>query len=274
MFTRTGGGVLLRAFVSWLVVGLLVPMWPCAASYGGGLGTAAQPYLIFTAAQLNAVGATPSDWDKCFKLMANIDLRDLGPAPFNPIGTIHVVSFVGVFDGNYKTISNLRLASDGSSYLGLFGLVDTTTAQIMNVSLLDPNIADESARYVGAFVGLLQKGTITNCHVRGGNIRGLSLVGGLVGCLAGENTDDAITDCTVMATVTGGSRVGGLLGQNLFGNITRCQAVGQVQGDASSWTIGGLIGENQGGPVGGAGPAARCRAATGWAGSSGRISSV
>jgi hypothetical protein len=116
----------------------------------------------------------------------------------------------------------------------------------VNVTLLDPNIADDSGRYVGALVGLLSKGTITKGHVRGGSIRGLGLVGGLVGCLATEDMAGAITDCTVTATVTGGSRVGGLLGQNLFGNVTRCQAVGQVQGDASSWTIGGLVGENQG----------------------------
>jgi hypothetical protein len=110
MLTKTGGWVSARVFASWLVIGLYV--LPAAARYGGGLGTAAQPYLIATAAQLNTMGTTPGDWDKCFKLTANLDMRDLGPAPFNPIGTIQDGVFTGVFDGNYKTISNLRLASD------------------------------------------------------------------------------------------------------------------------------------------------------------------
>lgn len=252
------GEALSRAFTSWLVVGLLA--LPAAAGpqsrsiaignpvrYGGGLGTAAQPYLISTAAQFNAVGATPSDWDKCFKLTANIDLRDLGATPLKQIGTVRDGAFLGIFDGNYKTVSNLRLASDGGNYLGLFGLIDAAEARVTNLTLLDPNVADDGARYVGALAGLLSNGTITNCHVRGGSIRGMGLVGGLLG----QNTGGTVTDCTAAATVHGDSRVGGLAGQNLFGGITRCQAVGEVRGDASSWNIGGLIGENQSGTAGG-----------------------
>ena len=44
------------------------------AQYGGGSGTAEDPYLIYTAEQLNEVGANQDDWDKHFKLMADVDL--------------------------------------------------------------------------------------------------------------------------------------------------------------------------------------------------------
>jgi hypothetical protein len=226
-----------RVLWAWLLVGLFV--FPAWARYGGGLGTAAQPYLISTAAQLNAVGAAPDDWDKCFKLTANINLRDLGSTPFKRIGTSS--TFTGVFDGNYKTISNLRLVSDGSSYIGLFGVVGGDEARIVNLTLLDPNVVDESGRYVGALAGHFSRGTITNCHVRGGDIQGTSLVGGLVG----YSNYGTITDCTVAATVRGSSRVGGLAGATFIGEVTRCQAVGEVLGETDSWSVGGLIGENQ-----------------------------
>jgi len=240
MSAKTGGWVLARPVCLWPAVGLFA--LPVQARYGGGLGTADQPYLISTAAQLNAVGSEPGDWDKCFKLMADIDLRDLGSTPFRRIGTPQGGSFAGVFDGNHKAISNLRLYSEDESYLGMFGLVDAAGARIANLTLLDPNVAGDSGRYVAALVGLLNQGTITNCHVKGGRIRGTSFVGGLIARRAGGA---AITDCTAAGAVRGSSRVGGLIGANLMGDVTRCQAAGEVWGDASSWSIGGLMGENE-----------------------------
>ena len=44
------------------------------AKYGGGTAEPNDPYLIYTAEHLNALGAEPNDYDKHFKLMADIDL--------------------------------------------------------------------------------------------------------------------------------------------------------------------------------------------------------
>ena len=55
-------------------------MMVCAvasAKYGGGSGNLADPYQIFTAEQLNEIGANPADWDKHFLLMENIDLKQV-----------------------------------------------------------------------------------------------------------------------------------------------------------------------------------------------------
>ena len=243
MSTNVGGRVPLRAGSVWLVIGLSA--LPAMARYGGGLGTASQPYLIATAAQLNAVGSAPGDWDKCFKLTADIDMKSIGPAQLRPTGTTTDGPFTGVFDGNYKTISHLRLSSDSGNYLGLFGLVDAPEAQIANVTLLDPNVVGEAGRYVGALVGFFGNGTMVNCHVKGGRIRGMSMVGGLLG----ENMDGVVVDCTATTAVQGAFRVGGLVGENLFGELTRCQAAGAVSGETSSWSLGGLVGENQSGTV-------------------------
>jgi len=229
-----------RIFSAGLIVGLFV--FPAGAYYGGGQGTADQPYLISTAAHLTAIGSTPSDWDKCFKLTANIDMRNVSPTQYKRIGTPEDRPFRGVFDGNYKTISNFRLHSEEGSYLGLFGIVDGASARIVNVTLLDPDVAGDNGRYVGALVGLVSNGTFANCHVRGGSIRGASFVGGLIARKAGGT---AVTDCTTVGTVRGGARVGGLIGANLGADVTRCHAAGEVWGDASSWSVAGLIGENE-----------------------------
>ena len=48
--------------------------FPAYAKYGGGSGTAENPYLIYTAEQMNSIGVNPDDFNKHFKLMADIDL--------------------------------------------------------------------------------------------------------------------------------------------------------------------------------------------------------
>ncbi len=61
-----GGGI-----VSFLATACLV--LPAAGDYGGGSGTASDPYRIFTAEHLSAIGAAPADWGRHFTLMADID---------------------------------------------------------------------------------------------------------------------------------------------------------------------------------------------------------
>jgi len=46
------------------------------AKYGGGAGEPNEPYLTYTAGQMNAVSAEPNNRDKHFKLIADIDLSD------------------------------------------------------------------------------------------------------------------------------------------------------------------------------------------------------
>ena len=213
---------------------------PVIAGYGGGAGTSDHPFLIFTAQHLTAVGQEPDDWNKHFKLMADIDLGDSTDLPV--IGTTDEGPFSGVFDGNRKTISGLQRASDYTGYLGLFGLVDGDEARIANLALICPSVHSDTGRYIGALAGFLRNGTIANCHVRAGEIAGMSFVGGLVG----KNEGGFVADCTVSGRVCGITRVGGLVGQSYFGEATRCRTRGQVVGLAQpvAWFVGGLIGDN------------------------------
>ena len=212
------------------------------AKYGGGSGTLEAPYLIYDANQMNAIGADSNDWDKHFKLMADIDLSGLTGTSFNIIGYYRPYlvydPFTGVFDGNGHTIVNFTYDSNDWYPTGLFGYVDAPNAEIRNLGLIDPNVYTGTGNQAASLVGYLKNGTITECYVEGGSISGNSAVGGLVGGNGGT-----ITNCYSTGSVTGmGVYVGGLVGGN-SGTITNCYSTGIVLGNSS---VGGLVGGNGG----------------------------
>ncbi len=59
---------------------------PTQARYSGGSGTADDPYQIATAADLMALGRTPTDYDRHFVLTADIDLDPKLPAAGSSTG--------------------------------------------------------------------------------------------------------------------------------------------------------------------------------------------
>jgi len=211
---------------------------PAQAKYGGGAGTAEDPYLICDANHINAVGAEPNDWDKCFKLMADVDLSGYEVGEFNIIGTDDDYPFVGVFDGNNHTVSNFTCDANCINYAGLFGYVDG--GEIRNLGLIDSEIeVSGTGSYVGSLVGNVQCGTITNCYSEDANIIGDFFVGGLVG----NYHRGTITNCYVTGSVTGNNQVGGLVGNHYSGTIANCYSTCSVTGTENT---GGLIGSNSG----------------------------
>ena len=223
---------------------------PAHAKYGGGSGTLDYPYLIYDANNMQAIGADSNDWDKHFKLMADIDLDQFdgkdGRERFNLIAPdvndakygFQGTRFTGVFDGNGHTIKNFSYTSTGTSYIGLFGYVAGENAEIKNLGLIDPNIDAGTGDYVGSLVGFQSRGSIHGCYVKDGTISGDWYSGGLVG----YNFHGTITDCSSSASVSGDAQVGGLVGVN-SGTITTCYATGSVGGDRF---VGGLVGFNGG----------------------------
>lgn len=134
---------------------------PAEAQYGGGSGTADAPYLIYTGEQMNEIGANPGDFDKHFKLMADIDLAPYTSTDFNIIGTGYWDAFTGVFDGSGHTISNFSYIPADANNIGLFGYV---RGVIKDLGLIDANIDAGTGDYVGSLVGYIYIGTITNCY--------------------------------------------------------------------------------------------------------------
>ena len=215
---------------------------PAQAKYGGGAGEPNDPYLIHDANQMNTIGLNEGDLDKCFKLTADIDLGEYEGEDFNIIGIDYSHPFRGIFDGNDHGISNLGYSSAATGYVGLFGYVGGENAEIKNLRLIDPNVDAGTYDYVGSLVGYLSSGTITNCSVEGGSVKGDDYVGGLVG----RNSSGTITNCSATGNVAGDYYVGGLVGFSSSGTITNCSATGTVAG---RYYVGGLVGNNSSGAI-------------------------
>jgi hypothetical protein len=159
--------------------------------------------MISTLGQLRAMTLTGN-----YRLANNIDASPTGGAgqQFVPIGS-PFNPFRGTFDGNNKTINNLRINTGGGWYVGLFSGVDS--AIIKNVGL-------------------------TNVNVSGG---------GFTGAIAGMMSNSQVTFSYVTGTVAGSSQATGMAIGQIGSSVTvnRCYATGTVTGSTS--TIGGFVGE-------------------------------
>jgi hypothetical protein len=219
-----------------LVLELSLFSSPAQAKYGGGSGEPDNPYLIYTAEQMNAIGINPLDWGKHFLLCADIDLSQFTGSQFNIIGIDHGEAFTGVFYGNDHKISNFTYDSIDTHHVGLFGFVDGPNAEIKDLGLINPNVYMGRGSCLGPLVGRLFEGKIIGCYVEGGSVSGGSWgVGGLVG-----NNVGTITNCYTTCNVSGNNTIGGLVGSSMTGTIADCYATGDVSGDLGR--IGGLVG--------------------------------
>jgi hypothetical protein len=194
-------------------------------------------YEIWTAGDLQAIGADANYWDKHFRLMADIDLSAYTGTSFNIIGR-GLTKFTGVFDGNGHTISNFTYDSNGRNDVGLFGHIDDANAEIKNVGLINANVIGRNN--VGSLAAELGRGAIRDCYIEGGSVLGIERVGGL----AGFNSSGTISNCYVDETSVSGSGnfVGGLVGFN-GGSVSGSYSTGSVSGD---WYVGGLAGYSLG----------------------------
>ncbi|KUO79036.1 MAG: hypothetical protein APF81_23305 [Desulfosporosinus sp. BRH_c37] len=213
----------------------LVANFKNSDGFAGGLGTTENPYQVATAAQLNNV----RDYlDGSFQQIADIDLSDYDSNQvWVPIGNSGA-PFVGEFDGNGYSISNLTI-SGNSNDVGLFGYIGQ--AQLNNIQLENVNISGHDN--VGGLTGVLSRGTINNSHVSG-NITGSHYyIGGLVG----SNEGGTVDSCYTGGTVIGSYYVGGLVGKSTYGStvisyvglIDNCYTTTNVVGERYA---GGIIG--------------------------------
>jgi thermitase len=245
------------------------------AKYGGGELT--DPYLIYTPRQMNEIGANPIDWDKHFKLMADIDLSVYIGTSYNIIGRWNGLNrpgnipFTGVFDGNHHTISNFSYTSTYENGIGLFGYIGDPNAEIRDLGLIDCSIKLDwfQGDYVGSLAGFLSDGSISGCYSQGSSVVASANVGGLIGRNGG-----IITNCYANGLASGKEAIGGLVGFNTgtitnsfskgttygeyncvggligscSGSITNCYSQSTVFG-AKYWGIGGLVGHNAFGTI-------------------------
>lgn len=208
-------------------------------NYGGGSGTAEDPYQLWTAAQFDSIRCHMNHWNKHFILMADIDTYALGGCGYYNVigfdaGIYGARAFTGVFDGNGHTISGFSYFDLGGP-IGMFGDVTGPNAQIKNLGLIRPFVSSQQQDIVAILVGSLEGGVVSNCFIMDGEVAGLSDVGMLVGI----NDAGTIVNCYATGKAASvNSRTGGLVGIN-NGILRSCYAAVEVSGKTE---LGGLIG--------------------------------
>ena len=236
-----------------------------------GGGTEENPYLINNLEDLvffrDQVNGGNNYAGKYVALTADIDLNN---EEWTPIGN-NTNQFQGYFDGNNKTISNLRVTGN-TRYKGFFGYIKgtgmsaTTTPSVKDLTLDGVNVNVEGdGYYVGGLAGQAYTCNITNVTVKG-NVSGVRYVGGLVGhvytyfkdchfignasCsfdalggIAGAG-DCRAYDCSVIGDITGSNWVGGIVGNGQEGtSAVGCYVKGDVKTSNNYYRgVGGIAG--------------------------------
>ena len=198
-----------------------------------GSGTADDPYIIASGADLNYLSNLPSGQycSRYYKVMADIDMGNHEMFP--------LYHLTGTFDGNGYKITNLKIAGSGV-YYGLFQEAGNsgTAAVIKNLTLENAAINDTNTSDSGK-LGLLVsraegKLTIEDCYVTGSittTSKPYMDVGGLVGQAKGVEV--TISRCYAGVTFIGGnsnSTFGGLVGSCESGTIKDCYAIPDMTG--------------------------------------------
>jgi len=218
-----------------IILGFVVPA--AAEQYGGGNGSGSDPYQIRTAEDLDTLGKTPTDWDKCFRLVADIDLKGYNETNFHLIGGWVSFGdpgnkpFHGIFDGGGHTISNFHYKDMKANGLGLFRYVNI--GEIRSLRLENVKVVSDG-QDVGTLIGRFGGGAVFDCHVVDAEVTGNTNVGSLVGSVGG-----IVSQCSSRGRVAGIWYVGGLVGSVGEGTVKRSYSKATVSGNES---VGGLAG--------------------------------
>lgn len=245
----------------------------------GGQGTAEDPYLIANAYHFKNIGTLSANDDSYLAAhyrqvedisfsLENITEYMIGSSekPFS--GT-----YVGYKNGeeNKTLLKLLKIIAEDDAPVGIFRNV---TGTIKHISVAASEISGQDV--VGALVGTLDGGTVSNCIYSGNTVTGTSKVGGLVGeakkqaqityCetqkgdkvnpgsvnyvggIVGYVNLAEVTNCVNKAAVTGAEHVGGIAGYFEDGLIDACRfAGGSVNGSGDN--VGGIAGYQAGGTL-------------------------
>ncbi len=204
-----------------------------ATGFGGGSGSEADPYLIYTAEELaylaQSVNAGTTYSGKYFKLMNDIDLKGLEWTPIG-VGTSNdenytTNSFHGAFDGNHFQISNLKIDTKSYWNAGLFGVLYNAHITSLGITNADIKISQQHIVSGGALFGKGAGFIIEYCFANGS-----------------VHVTDSSTGSNHCASA---GMIGGYIGGS--GTIRNCFGVGAVYGTMpNDWNayVGGIVGRN------------------------------
>jgi hypothetical protein len=190
-------------------------------------------YLINDVSDFKQLLAFGQDASLKFRLKNDLDL--------GTEANFYIPYLAGEFDGNCHKISNLSFSFDSVSCVGLFGYL-ASGGKVTQVGV--ENVRVTGYGDVGGLVGLNAFAIVSNSYATG-NVTGGLRVGGLVGGNWGT-VSNSYSDVD-LAFGQLGVELGGLAGLNAVKcSISNCYASGSVPGEPN---VGGLVGENWGGPV-------------------------
>ena len=195
----------------------------------------------------NLVNSGTSTKNTTFALAADVDLNN---EPFTPIGN-GSTPFLGTFDGNNNTISNLTISEGNDSFAGLFGQAGGTqgNATIKNLKIDGATITaplDWSMNTaIGTVAGLFFTGVLDNVEVSNANISGnAKYVGGLVG-YGYLKIKNSYFSGEIAPEVTSAD-IGGIIGMQNGGPIENCYVNGIINPNLHCTFAGGIVGFGNG----------------------------
>ncbi len=221
--------------------------------FAGGSGTAADPWLVETAEQLDLLRnyLDVANQDKHFRLTNDIDLGPYlaaggaghdkwGELGWEPIGKMDGSSktstrFYGTLDGNGYAVNNLWISRPEENSAALFGY--TCEAVIANLGVtVAENRRIQGRQYTAGLIGYQWDGSVSNCSLSG-TVEGYTMTGGLVGYLYGGKIENSLAYGQVTGT---NAQTGGLVGGTqmdavVTGSVSYCDVTGTEQ-------TGGLVG--------------------------------
>ena len=194
-------------------------------------GTAYAPITTYAATEPTTI--KDNFKGQTIKLGRDIDLNEIA---WTPIGD-NANPFLGNFDGQEKTVSNLYVSNEG--WAGLIGHAGKAAGStIKNVTVDGATIL--SNRMAGAVVGQIY-GSIDNCHVKNATIMVTpnavgdtfdngDKVGGIVGWLGDNGNNRTLTNCTATNVELGAYRdVGGIVGYVASSTTVKNNSVSGVE---------------------------------------------
>ncbi len=221
-----------------------------------GDGSQTNPYLVYDANELQAIGASTTSLSAHYQLAGNIDLTGV---TWTPIGT-STTPFSGSLRSGYDPntsqsfrINNLMINS-AASHQGIFG--HTQNAEFRNLWLDNVTVISTNS-HVGGLVGFADNTTFQYVEIRIDNITGASNVGGLAGEINNSSIQNSYSFSTSICNpfcgeiTASGSNVGGLVGKLLNSQLSNTYSGIQVRVSpaSSSTAIGGLVGFLQGSTI-------------------------
>ena len=174
------------------------------AAHLDGTGTKDDPYLIASAQDLTAFSLLTSIRNYENEYFVLTDDIDMSEVKVTPAGQ---QPFAGTLDGQGHVIKHLTIDSS-TSETGLFHAIE--------------------------------KGTVKNLGIDGGEIKGT----GRVGAIAGRTMYAVIQNCFNTSDVIGTSDVGGLVGMYNNSYMGNCYNLGNITGSHDGASFGGLVGSS------------------------------